>query len=33
VPQIREHYARFGERLPGALAASLDRLDASLTPR
>ena len=31
VPQIRDHYARFGDRLPGALASSLDRLDASLS--
>ena len=31
VPQIRDHFARFGERLPRALAASLDRLDAALS--
>ncbi len=30
VPQIRDHYARFGDRLPAALASSLDKLDASL---
>jgi len=30
VPQIRDHYARFGDRLPAALASSLDRLHASL---
>jgi phosphoenolpyruvate carboxykinase (GTP) len=31
VPQIRDHYAQFGERLPVALTSSLDRLDASLS--
>ena len=30
VPQIREHYAAFGERLPQQLGASLDSLEAAL---
>jgi phosphoenolpyruvate carboxykinase (GTP) len=30
VPQIREHYAAFGDRLPQQLAASLDSLEAAL---
>jgi phosphoenolpyruvate carboxykinase (GTP) len=31
VPQIREHYAAFGERLPNTLKASLDQLESALT--
>jgi phosphoenolpyruvate carboxykinase (GTP) len=30
VPLIREHYAQFGERLPGALAEAVDRLEERL---
>ena len=30
VPQIREHYATFGDRLPPQLAKSLDALERSL---
>ena len=30
IPQIREHYARFGERLPAALRVELDELEANL---
>ena len=30
VPQIREHYAAFGERLPNTLKASLDQLEGAL---
>ena len=30
VPQIREHYAAFGDRLPNALKASLDQLEGAL---
>ena len=30
VPQIREHYAAFGERLPSTLKASLDQLEGAL---
>ena len=30
VPQIREHYAAFGERLPKKLASSLDELESAL---
>jgi len=30
VPQIREHYAAFGDRLPLQLAESLDALERSL---
>ena len=30
VPQIREHYAAFGAKLPGALAKALDTLDKEL---
>ena len=33
MPQTKEHYARFGERLPGALRAQLDALDTRLTNR
>jgi phosphoenolpyruvate carboxykinase (GTP) len=31
VPQIRDHFAQFGDRLPAQLTLALDRLDASLT--
>ena len=31
VPQIREHYAAFGERLPTKLLSSLDDLESALT--
>jgi len=31
IPQIREHYAAFGPKLPNQLAAALDSLDTSLT--
>jgi len=31
IPQIREHYARFGERLPAALNVEVDALEAKLT--
>jgi len=30
VPQIREHYAQFGDRLPASLSVSLDTLEARL---
>jgi phosphoenolpyruvate carboxykinase (GTP) len=30
VPQIREHYASFGDKLPNQLNAALDALDKSL---
>ena len=30
VPQIREHYAAFGERLPKKLSTSLDELESAL---
>jgi phosphoenolpyruvate carboxykinase (GTP) len=30
VPQIREHYAQFGDKLPSKLAASLTELESSL---
>jgi phosphoenolpyruvate carboxykinase (GTP) len=30
VPQIREHYAAFGEKLPARLSGQLDALDSSL---
>jgi phosphoenolpyruvate carboxykinase (GTP) len=30
LPQIRAHYARFGERLPAALTDQLERLAATL---
>jgi phosphoenolpyruvate carboxykinase (GTP) len=30
LPQIREHYASFGDRLPGALVSRLDDLESSL---
>jgi phosphoenolpyruvate carboxykinase (GTP) len=30
IPQIREHYARFGDRLPAALAVEVDTLEANL---
>jgi phosphoenolpyruvate carboxykinase (GTP) len=32
IPQIRAHYAQFGDKLPSALAASLDQLAAGLAP-
>ncbi len=31
LPQIREHYAAFGDRLPSALTARLDQLASSLS--
>ena len=31
VPQIREHFAAFGERLPNTLKASLDQLEGALS--
>jgi len=31
VPQIRNHYSRFGDRLPRPLVAALDQLDAALS--
>ena len=31
VPQIRDHYAAFGDRLPGELATALDTLESSLS--
>ena len=31
VPQIRDHYAAFGDRLPSELATALDALESSLT--
>ena len=30
VPQIRDHFGTFGERLPGQLSARLDELEQSL---
>ena len=30
IPQIREHYAQFGDNLPAHLATALDTLEASL---
>jgi phosphoenolpyruvate carboxykinase (GTP) len=30
VPEIREHYARFGDKLPAQLAVSLDTLESQL---
>jgi phosphoenolpyruvate carboxykinase (GTP) len=30
IPQIREHYARFGDRLPAALSVEVDTLEAKL---
>ena len=30
VPQIREHYAQFGDKLPSKLAASLTELESAL---
>jgi phosphoenolpyruvate carboxykinase (GTP) len=30
VPSIREHYAKFGERLPSALTAEVDDLEKRL---
>jgi len=30
VPQIREHYGAFGERLPKKLSTSLDELESAL---
>ena len=32
VPQIREHYAAFGPKLPNQLLEALDALDKSLAP-
>ena len=31
VPQIRDHYAAFGDRLPSELATALDALESSLS--
>ena len=31
VPQIRDHYAAFGDRLPNELATALDALESSLS--
>ena len=30
IPLIREYYAQFGDKLPGALNAELDQLEARL---
>jgi phosphoenolpyruvate carboxykinase (GTP) len=30
IPAIREHFAKFGDRLPGALQAELDKLASQL---
>ena len=30
VPSIREHFAKFGDKLPAALAAEVDELEAKL---
>ena len=30
VPQIREHYAAFGDRLPSTLSSSLDKLEGAM---
>ena len=30
IPQIREHYAQFGDRLPAALSVAVDTLEAKL---
>ena len=30
VPQIREHFARFGDKLPGVLNAAVDELESAL---
>ena len=30
VPQIRDHYAAFGDRLPNELATALNELESSL---
>ena len=30
IPQIREHYARFGDRLPAVLNVEVDSLEAKL---
>jgi phosphoenolpyruvate carboxykinase (GTP) len=30
IPQVREHYARFGDRLPAELARELDELERAL---
>jgi hypothetical protein len=30
VPQIREHFARFGDRLPVQLTQAVDQLEAAL---
>ncbi|HEY3484786.1 MAG TPA: phosphoenolpyruvate carboxykinase (GTP) [Ilumatobacteraceae bacterium] len=32
IPQIREHYAQFGDRLPASLQVAVDTLEARLTP-
>jgi phosphoenolpyruvate carboxykinase (GTP) len=31
IPQIREHFAQFGDRLPAQLAMAVDTLEARLT--
>jgi phosphoenolpyruvate carboxykinase (GTP) len=31
IPQIRDHYARFGERLPASLNVAVDTLEAQLS--
>ncbi|MEI2704206.1 MAG: phosphoenolpyruvate carboxykinase domain-containing protein [Ilumatobacteraceae bacterium] len=31
IPQIREHYAKFGDRLPKELTSALDTLESTLT--
>jgi phosphoenolpyruvate carboxykinase (GTP) len=31
VPQIRDHYTAFGDRLPSELATALDALESSLS--
>jgi phosphoenolpyruvate carboxykinase (GTP) len=31
IPQIREHYAQFGDRLPAQLAMAVDTLEARLS--
>jgi phosphoenolpyruvate carboxykinase (GTP) len=31
IPQIREHYGSFGDKLPNQLSAALDSLDKSLS--
>ncbi|MGB1723723.1 MAG: phosphoenolpyruvate carboxykinase domain-containing protein, partial [Ilumatobacteraceae bacterium] len=32
IPEIRDHFASFGERLPAELIAAVDRLERSLDP-